>query len=204
MAPPCATRRADRPSHFRHRSSLNTVSPGRASPCRTPIENAMSDRVFSLGHFSRAEVGQFSRAPKNTWGRVDSRSGRADHPGVHSEAGRSRYAAGSTGPLAITGHHVGGSQPSGPRVRPLPSRFERLTDLMPPALPGDSLLRRAQASQLGSERRERPVERLTQANGLVRELALHLRQRLRMTQGSPAELRGPSGTLTRPQRSEAS
>src|SRR5687767_9127278 len=65
MAPPCATRKANRPSRFRHPSSLHTVSPGRASLSQPPIENAMSNRVFRLGHFSRAEVGQFSRAPKD-------------------------------------------------------------------------------------------------------------------------------------------
>ena len=47
--------------------------------------------------------------------RVDSRSRRARHPGVHPEAGRSRHATGPIGPLAITGHRVGGPDPSGPR-----------------------------------------------------------------------------------------
>ena len=69
-------------------------------------------RVY--GEHKRNFVGQHCWL--GTWLlRLDSRSGRAHHPGVHPEARRRRHATRSTGPLAITGHPVGGPQPSGPR-----------------------------------------------------------------------------------------
>ena len=90
-----------------------------------PPKYAVSQVVgFFMGKSAIHLAGVYGEQRRNFvgqhfWGawllRLDRRSGRAHHSGVHPEARRSRRPLGSTGVPALVGHRVGGPEPSGPR-----------------------------------------------------------------------------------------
>jgi hypothetical protein len=63
MGPPCATHKADPAPSSSEQSVVNHHHPARA-PLAPWIEISIVDRVSDPGYFSRATLGQFSRAPR--------------------------------------------------------------------------------------------------------------------------------------------